>query len=85
MNDVLKRLIRVSGMGYQIEDYQEIIAKAKASADMPEDAKTEIIGFAEKVLKAENKRAEAVAALLVKYNTAENIQPDEDDDGDDFF
>ncbi len=85
MNEVLRLLIRVSGVGYNVEEYQAIIAKTKAAADMPEEAKTEIIAFAEKALQAENKRNEAAAALLSKYNTSDNIQPDDDDEDEGFY
>lgn len=85
MNEVLKCLVRISGLGYHVEEFQEIIAKAKAATDMPEEAKAEIIAVAEKALIAENKRNEAIAALLSKYNTAENITPEEDDEDDGYF
>lgn len=72
----------VSGVSFHIEDYQEIIAKAKAATDMPEEAKTELVAFAEGVLQAEAERIAKVADLMRKYCTGENIQPEKPDDDD---
>lgn len=74
MHEVLSLLVRLSQMGYQISEWQDIIAQVKA-AKVDDAIKTEILAVAEQALQAENKRVVTVANLLAKYNTEQYIEP----------
>jgi hypothetical protein len=83
LNKVLMGLTRLSGINYQAQDWQKLIADVKAS-DADEATQNEIISVAQKAIDAETKRNTAVVALLEKYSKSENIAASEPED-DDFY
>ena len=85
MNEILHLLTSLSGVNYQVTDWQHLIALVKANTALDDAAKQEFIDTANKALNAENQRNAAVSALLTKYNSANNIEAQADDDDDNSF
>lgn len=85
MNEILSLLTSLSGVAYQVSEWQRLIALVKANTTMEDAEKQEIIDVANKALNAENQRNAAVSALLSKYNNSDNIDAMEDEDDNSFF
>lgn len=85
MNVILQLLTSLAGINYQATEWQKLIAVVKANTTLDDAAKQEFIDVANKALNAENQRNAAVSALLTKYNNADNIEAQADDDDDNSF
>lgn len=84
MNKVLELLTHLAGINYMMSDWQHLIAEIKASG-ADEATQSEIIAVASKAMAAETKRNAEVNALLEKYSVADNIEPAEPDDDEEYY
>jgi len=79
MNEILAQLVRLAEDGYRVRQWQELVALVKSS-DLPDDIKNEFISTADTLLRDNNKAMLTIANMMIKYNTAENIEAIEDDE-----
>ena len=79
MNEILTQLVRLAEDGYRVRQWQELVALAKGS-DLPDATKNEFISTADTLLQDNNKAMLTIANMMIKYNTAENIEAIEDEE-----
>lgn len=79
MNEILAQLVRLAEDGYRVRQWQELVALVKGS-DLDEATKKEFISTADSLLSDNNKAMLKIANMMIKYNTAENIEAIEDED-----
>lgn len=79
MNEILAQLVRLAEDGYRVRQWQELVALVKGS-DLPDAVKNEFISTADTLLRDNNKAMLTIANMMIKYNTAENIEAIEDEE-----
>jgi|GEM_PF-4816259 len=79
MNEILAQLVRLAEDGYRVRQWQELVALVKGS-DLPDATKNEFISTADTLLRDNNKVMLTIANMMIKYNTAENIEAIEDEE-----
>ena len=79
MNEILAQLVRLAEDGYRVRQWQELVALVKSS-DLVDATKKEFISLADKLLKDNNNAMLSIANMMIKYNTADNIEAEDDEE-----